>query len=101
MPLSGFLSPFTWDYLLGSLSVGGGGVGWGSYGKINEHQKERMKKSLIFFIKTPFTSNVFAVEYSEPCETSMMETFAKIVNGFKPLIVFKRKVIKNTDAEQG
>ena len=51
-----------------------GTVGW-LYVEINERQEERMKKQLIFFIKTLFTSNVFAEAYSEPCHTS------KIVNG--------------------
>ena len=52
------------------------GWGWGGlYVEINECQEERMKKSLIFFIETLFTSNVFAGAYSEPCHTS------KIVNG--------------------
>ena len=49
----------------------------------NERQEEKMKKSLIFFIKILFTSNVFAETYLEPCQTSKMETFAKIVNGLK------------------
>ena len=43
--------------------------------EINERHEESVKKSLIFFIKTLFTSNVFAEVYSEPCHTS------KIVNG--------------------
>ena len=45
---------------------------------IDERQEERMKKSLIIFIKTLFTSNLFAEAYSEPCQTSKMETFAKL-----------------------
>ena len=52
----------------------GGGGGWGGlYVELNERQEERMKKSLIFFIETLFTSNAGA--YSEPCHTM------KIVNG--------------------
>ena len=43
---------------------------------IKESQEERMKTSLIFFYKN---SNVFAEIYSEPCQTSKMETFLKIV----------------------
>ena len=50
-----------------------------------------MKKPLIFFVKTLFTSNVFAETYSEICQTSKMETFVKTVNGLKPLIVFAKK----------
>ena len=61
---------------------------------INECQEERMKKSLIFFIKTlmylqrrTFTikyffkwkSSFFVQWYSEPCKTSKIETFAKTV----------------------
>ena len=53
---------------------------WCLYLDINERQKERMKKSLIFFIKILFTSNAFGgVCYSEPCQTSKMEVFVKIV----------------------
>ena len=61
----------------------------------NEGQNERMKKSLIFFIKPAFTSNVFAEAYSESVQISKMETFAKIVNGLKSLIVFTKKSILN------
>ena len=52
--------------------------------------KNEKKKSLIFFIKTLFTSNVFAEAYSESCQTSKMEIFAKIVKGLKPLIAFAK-----------
>ena len=44
---------------------------------INKSQEEIMKTSLIFFIKT---QNVFAGVYSEPCQTSKMETFTKIAS---------------------
>ena len=54
-------------------------------------RKKRIKKLLIFFIKILFTSNVFAEAYSELCETTKMENFAKIVNGLKSLIVFHKK----------
>ena len=60
---------------------------------ISERQEERMKKSLIFFIKSLFTSNVFAEAYSEPYQTSKMETFAKIVNSLKPLITCAKNPI--------
>ena len=65
-------------------------VFWGSYVDINGLQEERIKKSLKFFIKTLFTLNVFAEAYLEPCQISKMETFAKIVNGLKPKIVFAK-----------
>ena len=60
---------------------------------INGRQGERMKKSLIFFIKTVFTSNVSAEAYSKLCQTSKMETFEKIVNSLQPLIVFAKNSI--------
>ena len=53
-------------------------------------KKEWKEKSLIFFIKTLFTSNVFAEAYSESCQTSKMEIFVKIVKGLKPLIAFAK-----------
>ena len=31
--------------------------------------------------------------YSEPCETSKMERFVKIVNNFKPLTIFGKRSI--------
>ena len=74
--------------LFGGIICGGGGV----YADINERREQRMKKLLIFFIKTHFTSNVFAEAYSEPCQTSKMDTFAKIVNSLKALIVFAKKL---------
>ena len=46
-------------------------------------QDERMKKLLIFFIKTFFIWNVFAEAFTETCQTPKMETFAKTVNGLK------------------
>ena len=61
----------------------------------NKGQNERIKKSLIFFIKAAFTSNVFAEAYSESGQISKMETFAKIVNGLKSLIVFTKKSVLN------
>ena len=60
--------------------------------EINKRQKERMKKSLIIFLKTLSTSNVFVKAYSELCQTSKMDTFAKIVNDLKLLIVFTKKL---------
>ena len=60
--------------------------------KINKRQKERMKKSLIIFVKTLFTSKVFVKVYSELCKTYKMDTFAKIVNDLKLLIVFTKKL---------
>ena len=45
--------------IFGGLIIGGG-----LYMNINERQEESMKKSLIFFMKTLFTSNVFAEAYS-------------------------------------
>ena len=44
---------------------------------INEHQEQRTKKSLIFFIKTLFTSNMFTKAYSESCQISKMETLCE------------------------
>ena len=44
-------------------------------------------------MKTLFTSNIFAEVYSEPCQTSKMETFVKIVNSLKPLIIFAKTSI--------
>ena len=61
---------------------------WGVYVRINERQERKMKKSLIFFIKTLFTSYLLTEEYSEPCQTPEMETFVKIVDRLKPLIAF-------------
>ena len=46
---------------------------------INEHQEQRTKKSLIFFIKTLFTSNIFTKAYSESCLISKMETLCENV----------------------
>ena len=46
-------------------------------------------------MKTFFTLNTFTEVYSEPCQTSKMDTFAKIVNGLKPLIVFVKNSILN------
>ena len=43
--------------------------------EINERQEGKMKKLLIFFIRTLFTSNVLVEVYSEPCQTSKMKTF--------------------------
>ena len=62
---------------------------------INERQKERRKNEKIvdLFIKTLFTSNVFAEAYSELCQTSKMEILAKIVNGLKSLILFAKNSI--------
>ena len=79
--MSSFANPFWWAYLRGG---GEGGV----YVRINECHEEKMKKSLIFFIKTLFTSNVLTQAYSEPCQTPKMETFVKIVDSLKPLIAF-------------
>ena len=31
--------------------------------------------------------------YSEPCQTSKIESFAKIVNGFMPLTIFAKRSI--------
>ena len=31
--------------------------------------------------------------YSEPCQTSKVEPFAKIVNGFKKITIFKRNSV--------
>ena len=46
---------------------------------ISEHQEQRTKKSLIFFIKTLFTSNIFTKAYSESCQISKMETLCENV----------------------
>ena len=62
------------------------------YLDINEHQSRGKNDLLIFFIKTVFTSNMFAETYSKPCQTSKMEAFAKIVNSLKTLIVFCKKL---------
>ena len=77
-----FRKPFLVGLSVGDLCV-----------DISERQEERMKKSLIFFIKPLFTSNVFAEAYSEPYQTSKMETFAKIVNSLKPLIACAKNPI--------
>ena len=72
--LSYIFEHFVWTYgPLISLSNGG------LYVDINQNQEERRNKTLIFFIKTLFTSNVFAEAYSKPCHTSKMETFLKTV----------------------
>ena len=55
--------------------------GQGAYTWTPMRVRERTKKSLIFFIKNLFTSNLFAEAYSEPCQTSKMETFTKVVTG--------------------
>ena len=44
-------------------------------------------------MKTLFTSIAFAEAYSVPCQTSKMDTFEKIVNDLKPLIVFTKRYI--------
>ena len=38
------------------------------------------------------TFNFRTEAYTEPCETSKMELFVKIVNSFKPLIIFTKKL---------
>ena len=35
----------------------------------------------------------YAKKYSEPCQTSKMECFAKIVNGLKLLIIFAKRSV--------
>ena len=39
--------------------------------------------------------------YSEPCETSKMKLFAKIVNGFKSLIIFTKSFVLGVIQKQG
>ena len=34
---------------------------------------------------------IFPEAYSEPCHTSEMKNFAKIVNSFKPLTIFAKR----------
>ena len=50
---------------MGLSAKGSGEGGRFLYVEVNERLEERMKKSLIFFIKTLLTSNVFAEAYSE------------------------------------
>ena len=52
-----------------------------------------MMKSRIIFSKALFTSTVFAEAYLEHFQTYKMETFAKIVNRLKPLIVCAKNFI--------
>ena len=83
-----FPKPFLVGLTWGEPTCGGG-----LYVDINEPQEERMKKPLVFLIKAFFTLNIFEEVYSEPCQTFKMETFAKIVNGLKPLYVFAKNFI--------
>lgn len=55
---------------------------WGLGGLIRGHQSasgRKMNKLLVFYIKTLFTSNVFAEPYSKHDHTSKMKNFVKIV----------------------
>ena len=54
----------------------------------------KKNKSFIIFIKTLFTSNVFAEAYSKPCQISKVENFMKIVSGLKPLVVFAKNYFR-------
>ena len=45
-----------------------------------------------------FSLNMLGV-YSNPCQTSKMERFAKLVNGWKQLTIFAKSFI--LDVEQG
>ena len=36
-------------------------------------------------------SSMVAETYLEPCKTSKKESFAKIVNGYKPLTIFAKR----------
>ena len=69
-----------------------GTVGW-LYVEINERQEERMKKQLIFFIKTLFTSNVLFL-----LQMYLQRRIQNPVARRKQLTA--ETVIKNADAEQ-
>ena len=69
-----------------------GTVGW-LYVEINERQEERMKKQLIFFIKTLFTSNVLFL-----FQMYLQRRIQNPVTHRKQLTA--ETVIKNADAEQ-
>ena len=55
--------------------------------------KRKEWQNRCLFIKILFTSNIFAEDYSEPCQSSKMETFAKTLNDLKLLIRFAKNSI--------
>ena len=69
-----------------------GTVGW-LYVEVNERREERMKKQLIFFIKTLFTSNVLFL-----LQMYQQRRIQNPVAHRKQLTA--KTVIKNADAEQ-
>ena len=70
------------------------------YRRIQRASGKQNEKVVIFFVKTLFTSNVFAEAYSEPCQTSKIEIFSEIVNRSKPLIVFAKHSILDVRQDQ-
>ena len=51
-----------------------------------------LRFSINFWSKTFAKMDCFEA-YSEPCQTSKIELFAKIVNGFQPLTIFAKSSV--------